>query len=1297
MKRFILSTFIHFFTLIPVFLNAQVNKQDSLALVDLYNSTDGPNWGVDYQTTWLTSTRVDYWRGIEIENGRVIKVELRYDVFWQRPKLNGYIPESIGNLSELKFLDLSGISGALPSAIGNLTKLEFLRISSHSTGTIPEAIGKLKELRSLILDGDLTGSIPESIGYLTLLTKLQLGRDLSGSIPSSIGNLMELTHLNLSRNNLEGEIPSTLKNLKKLIRIDLYGNELTGTIPGEIMDFASLEYLFLYGNNLVGPIPDFGKLQSLKELRMNDNKLSGEIPVSIGQLDSVKYINLSTNNLSGQVPNSISKLKHLANLGLSNNNLSGNLPIELCNSSSLSGFYVAENNFNYANLEPFAECTKADFSYYNQAELELDAELIGDSIKLSFNKAGGNFTSEYNWRKRNNNGGYPIISTTTQNFFKIPKTEEIKLWKCTAKNSLLPGLELVGIAPDKIEETDCWQAGQLTFCLNSGKWEKGSGTNKIKTTNTLSINDFLFFDGTMTIDTLALEVSANGEFYVDNIPLPGGGLGKYTLLEGEQNLSLIGSEGKIMDFLNTGLSKTASLFGARLSIDDLQFFSRQDTFGIKVGCSAHIPWISESCGNPGIYTPGTDLKLKNLEITNKGIMSAGFEAENIGLFKAGYCLNRITYEHDWKNDIIIAGGDISLPFFADVSGGYKLENGKIDSVAWSIEGGDMLPTTPIGVGTLGVSGFYGHISGLNQSGDFEPANMDIMFGGIFSDVTSDKFYRITADGRTIWPKLFEFSGTGKILQPMEELPYQVQGDIKASLNVPNKLLNIDYTGNFLTMDEQYWLAVGSGGYTIDHSKTEPEVEGYFSGDITLPEISSYWPFNWFNSKTFGTYMKVFNENLKMVHGLLYYYPIPTETSDAMLVKMAFIVNTEKEFYESGYLRFPEDSRVDIAVNFEIKSGLIDNNVTETIVVPENSEFGVIEIKSQTEAPVSSITSPSGKKFSDTSIEDRIIYSETEDKKTAFWSLLNAEPGDWQITLENPQNNDSIISHFQLKAKDFNFTMNQTGNIINLTWDVSQVDSGQVVNFMFDDDNEGFDGFNVVSADANLGSVSFLLDDYHTDCNYYLYAQLYDDLRVTEVYSDDIIENHLSTLAPPQNFSFVNNTQTGEIDFSWDPSPSSEITGYILSISDNSGNDSVYAVLDNGTENISLFVENYEDKFAKIESYNHDWKIGCAATLPSLVTAVNDENFMEEPLNKLNVFPNPTTGNLTIRYYVSEDSKCEIMVFDICGRRIAHPFSGFQPAGFHQVNFEYNEIPNGIYLIKFVNNQESYTVKSILNK
>src|SRR5256885_10631651 len=70
-----------------------VNKKDSLALVDLYNNTNGPNW-FDH-TNWLTKQPVNTWYGISVSGTKVTAINLSEN------SLNGSIPASIGNLVNL--------------------------------------------------------------------------------------------------------------------------------------------------------------------------------------------------------------------------------------------------------------------------------------------------------------------------------------------------------------------------------------------------------------------------------------------------------------------------------------------------------------------------------------------------------------------------------------------------------------------------------------------------------------------------------------------------------------------------------------------------------------------------------------------------------------------------------------------------------------------------------------------------------------------------------------------------------------------------------------------------------------------------------------------------------------------------------------------------------------------------------------------------------------------------------------------------------------------------------------------
>lgn len=120
MKRIILFAFIHLFTILPIFSSAQVIEQDSLELINFYNSTDGANWTKNYQ--WVSSYPIYLWYGVVRTDDRVIRIELGDN------NLSGPIPSTIETLSALTSLILSknSLTGGIPTSIGNLKKLEYL-------------------------------------------------------------------------------------------------------------------------------------------------------------------------------------------------------------------------------------------------------------------------------------------------------------------------------------------------------------------------------------------------------------------------------------------------------------------------------------------------------------------------------------------------------------------------------------------------------------------------------------------------------------------------------------------------------------------------------------------------------------------------------------------------------------------------------------------------------------------------------------------------------------------------------------------------------------------------------------------------------------------------------------------------------------------------------------------------------------------------------------------------------------------------------------------------------------------
>ncbi|CAL9221969.1 unnamed protein product, partial [Arabidopsis halleri] len=79
------------------------------------------------------------------------------------------------------------------------------------SGYIPESIGLLSELRLLNLSGNtFTGNIPPSLANITKLETLDLSRNnLSGEIPRGLGKLSFLSNINFSHNHLEGLVPQS--------------------------------------------------------------------------------------------------------------------------------------------------------------------------------------------------------------------------------------------------------------------------------------------------------------------------------------------------------------------------------------------------------------------------------------------------------------------------------------------------------------------------------------------------------------------------------------------------------------------------------------------------------------------------------------------------------------------------------------------------------------------------------------------------------------------------------------------------------------------------------------------------------------------------------------------------------------------------------------------------------------------------------------------------------------------------------------------------------------------------------
>ena len=239
----------------PPPVTTPVNTDDRAVLIELYNAMEGDNWR--RRSNWLSDRPLNEWYGVSTtEDGRVDSLIVGSI---NRPfELSGFIPESLGNLTNLVHLQLEGgskLSGSIPESLGNLTNLKELHLHGTLSGSIPESLSNLTNLEVLNLSShDLSGPIPESLGNLQNLKELRLvsryvyvydpelrqGKGLTGSIPKSLGNLTNLVELNLSWNYLTGSVPESLGNLTNLVNLNLRYNNLSGPIPESLTNLTNL-------------------------------------------------------------------------------------------------------------------------------------------------------------------------------------------------------------------------------------------------------------------------------------------------------------------------------------------------------------------------------------------------------------------------------------------------------------------------------------------------------------------------------------------------------------------------------------------------------------------------------------------------------------------------------------------------------------------------------------------------------------------------------------------------------------------------------------------------------------------------------------------------------------------------------------------------------------------------------------------------------------------------------------------------------------------------------------------------
>ncbi|KAH9626307.1 hypothetical protein KSS87_022290 [Heliosperma pusillum] len=365
--------------------------------------------------------------------------------------LSGFLPSFGNGFLALESLDFAQnlLSGSIEEQFSELVSLKSLNLSFNMfSGSIPVNLGKVMRLEQLQLStNNFEGPIPEKLATYKNLTVLDLSSNhISGYLPTSLGELLKLEILVLSANNLQGEIPTTIAKITTLQRfaanfngftgvippgistyimtLDLSYNSLTGSIPDDLLSHPNVKSVDISNNMLVGSIPvnvssnlfrlraggnslngtilplQFGELQNLQYLELENNSLSGTIPSELGSCQKLSLLNLAGNRFSGEIPPKLGDLKQLMGLNLQHNNITGRIPYEITQLTSLLTLNISWNSLSGSIPPSISVLTKLNYlhlqgnkltgsipstigSMNNLIELQLGQNLLsGDIVSL---------------------------------------------------------------------------------------------------------------------------------------------------------------------------------------------------------------------------------------------------------------------------------------------------------------------------------------------------------------------------------------------------------------------------------------------------------------------------------------------------------------------------------------------------------------------------------------------------------------------------------------------------------------------------------------------------------------------------------------------------------------------------------------------------------------------------------------------------------------------------------------------------------------------------------------------------
>jgi len=132
-----------------------------------------------------------------------------------------------------------------------------------------------------------------------------------------------------------------------VIEVRLINNNLKGNLPVSLSNLSKLQRLSLGYNFIGSEIPEsLGQLSELLYLSLDNNQLVGSIPDELANIYGLNSLILDNNQLTGYIPEGFGNLQNLRKLILCNNMLIGNIPASFKNLENITLLHLNNNDLS---------------------------------------------------------------------------------------------------------------------------------------------------------------------------------------------------------------------------------------------------------------------------------------------------------------------------------------------------------------------------------------------------------------------------------------------------------------------------------------------------------------------------------------------------------------------------------------------------------------------------------------------------------------------------------------------------------------------------------------------------------------------------------------------------------------------------------------------------------------------------------------------------------------------------------------------------------------------------------------